>query len=482
MRALQEGSGLIDVFISHALADADWSRELAGRLRAHGLKVFFDEWSLKPGDVVIHKIEKGILESRHGIVVVSPAAATSLRALNEYAALSEAAGRRGLRLIPVLIGDVELPPHAAGHTWRDFRALAEDGYAAKVRELADVMLGRVPHDTAAVARENFRIFAAPGAPSPDPEPPSFMVCHTEADRGYARELTDLLRAADLPAWWPGDLRPGDRHFQVIRRRLRHAVAVVVLMSPQSQESDDITRMIVEADLHGRAFFPILLQGERNFHLAHTWYFDARDGRLPGPGELDILRRLHRAVLDGRPADPVRILPPPLDRPPVRALRVAPSASLERLDRYLREEEFHHADLLTTAMLLEAADRLDEGWLMDAHGRRLPLSLLAGIDTVWARHTHGRQGFHAQLGLARVGGDQHMDFLRLAVAYGWRPSLEDDVPQRYQEFAEQGGPGGRPGFFPTLRNPQNDRYQTWYDEWTATALAVHLRLRDWKEAR
>ncbi|MFC4034819.1 hypothetical protein ACFO3J_25615 [Streptomyces polygonati] len=60
-----------------------------------------------------------------------------------------------------------------------------------------------------------------------------------------------------------------------------------------------------------------------------------------------------------------------------------------------------------------------------------------------------------------------------MACGWRRSAEESVPGTYREFADRAGPGRRTGFFPTLRNPQNEHHTDWYDQWAATVLAVHL---------
>ena len=63
-----------DLFISHASEDkADFVAELASRLIDEGLKVWYDEFSLNPGDSVRRSIEKGIRESRAGLVVFSRA-------------------------------------------------------------------------------------------------------------------------------------------------------------------------------------------------------------------------------------------------------------------------------------------------------------------------------------------------------------------------------------------------------------------------
>ena len=48
-----------DVFLSHSAKDKAVVRPLAERLRQNGLKVWFDEWVLKPGDSIPAKIEDG---------------------------------------------------------------------------------------------------------------------------------------------------------------------------------------------------------------------------------------------------------------------------------------------------------------------------------------------------------------------------------------------------------------------------------------
>src|ERR1051325_89887 len=53
-----------DVFLSHSSKDKAVVRALAERLRADGLRVWLDDWELKPGDNIPHKIEEGLEPSR----------------------------------------------------------------------------------------------------------------------------------------------------------------------------------------------------------------------------------------------------------------------------------------------------------------------------------------------------------------------------------------------------------------------------------
>ena len=65
-----------DVFLSHSSKDKAVVRPLAERLRADGLKVWFDEWVLKPGDSIPANIEEGLEHSR---VQACPAKASERR-------------------------------------------------------------------------------------------------------------------------------------------------------------------------------------------------------------------------------------------------------------------------------------------------------------------------------------------------------------------------------------------------------------------
>jgi len=64
---------LYDVFISHASEDKDaFVRPLAERLRSEHIEVWYDEFSLRVGDSLRGSIDRGLAQSRFGIVVMSP--------------------------------------------------------------------------------------------------------------------------------------------------------------------------------------------------------------------------------------------------------------------------------------------------------------------------------------------------------------------------------------------------------------------------
>jgi hypothetical protein len=60
-----------DVFLSHSAKDKAVVRPLAERLRKDGVKVWLDEWMIKPGDSIPSKIEEGLERSRVLVLCMS---------------------------------------------------------------------------------------------------------------------------------------------------------------------------------------------------------------------------------------------------------------------------------------------------------------------------------------------------------------------------------------------------------------------------
>lgn len=62
---------LFDVFLSHSNKDKAAVRKVAERLRKDGLRVWFDEWEIKPGASIPAKIEEGLEQSRVLVLCMS---------------------------------------------------------------------------------------------------------------------------------------------------------------------------------------------------------------------------------------------------------------------------------------------------------------------------------------------------------------------------------------------------------------------------
>lgn len=68
-----ESTKQYDFFISHASEDKDdIVRRLADALKNNGFEVWYDEFELKIGDSLRKKIDAGLINSRFGIVIISP--------------------------------------------------------------------------------------------------------------------------------------------------------------------------------------------------------------------------------------------------------------------------------------------------------------------------------------------------------------------------------------------------------------------------
>ena len=60
-----------DGFLSHSAKDKPVVRDVAARLKKDGLRVWFDEWEIRPGDNIPHKIEEGLERSRVLVLCMS---------------------------------------------------------------------------------------------------------------------------------------------------------------------------------------------------------------------------------------------------------------------------------------------------------------------------------------------------------------------------------------------------------------------------
>ena len=61
-----------DVFISYASEDSQLVESLAKALRDRHVRVWYDQFELKLGDRLLESIDRGLSESRYGIIVLSP--------------------------------------------------------------------------------------------------------------------------------------------------------------------------------------------------------------------------------------------------------------------------------------------------------------------------------------------------------------------------------------------------------------------------
>lgn len=111
-----------DVFISYSHANWAWVwNELLLNLERAGLKVCVDDRDFKIGPPSLINIERAVDNSRHTLLVLSPAWIQSEWTEFEslLAGTLDPAGRRR-KLIPLKFEDCQLPPRIAMLTYADF--------------------------------------------------------------------------------------------------------------------------------------------------------------------------------------------------------------------------------------------------------------------------------------------------------------------------------------------------------------------------
>ena len=137
-----------DAFVSYGHGDAAWVHVLAGNLERLGVRVFLDVWELVAGDLIAVRLQDGLAKAGAVVFVVSPESVGRGWVDEEFGAAVAGAAAGRQRLIPVLLGEVALPPLVAARVYVDFRQVDDPAvYEARVRELAAAVRGepgRVP--------------------------------------------------------------------------------------------------------------------------------------------------------------------------------------------------------------------------------------------------------------------------------------------------------------------------------------------------
>lgn len=125
-----------------------------------------------------------------------------------------------------------------------------------------------------------------------------------------------------------------------------------------------------------------------------------------------------------------------------------SLNLEKLEELLKLGKLKEADHETKRLLLELADREEDGWLRPGDIKALPSQALSAIDNLWIKHSNGRFGFSAQsriwrkLGCKSSGdiGTQTISENKFGQSVHWRRSslwLSPWEPFSYDIHAPEG---------------------------------------------
>lgn len=130
------------VFVSHASEDkARFVVGFATRLRANGVDAWLDAWEMGPGDSLVDKIfEQGLKSAQAVIIVVSKASVVKPWVRQELNTSVVKRISEGLKIIPLVIDDCEIPVALQSTLW--LRIADLDHYDAEFARILDVIFDR----------------------------------------------------------------------------------------------------------------------------------------------------------------------------------------------------------------------------------------------------------------------------------------------------------------------------------------------------
>jgi small GTP-binding protein len=118
-----------DVFLSHNGKDKPRVLRLAKRLKKHGLRVWLDDWVIKPGDDIYLAVERGLEATRVLVLCLSPnALGSGWVGLERSTVLFRDPGNSQRRFLPVLLADCELPDTLRRYKYVDYRKDANSAF------------------------------------------------------------------------------------------------------------------------------------------------------------------------------------------------------------------------------------------------------------------------------------------------------------------------------------------------------------------
>jgi WD40 repeat protein/tetratricopeptide (TPR) repeat protein len=119
-----------------------------------------------------------------------------------------------------------------------------------------------------------------------------FISYSRHDQAYTRELVEDLRQRGFEAWVDDRIDYGEEWWRTIVEAIRSCAAFVVVMTPDSEESDWVEREVQLALRERKAIFPLLLSGREFPLLITTQYVNVTDGRMP---PRDFYQRLAQAI-------------------------------------------------------------------------------------------------------------------------------------------------------------------------------------------
>ncbi|MBE2271177.1 MAG: SUMF1/EgtB/PvdO family nonheme iron enzyme [Anaerolinea sp.] len=136
-----------------------------------------------------------------------------------------------------------------------------------------------------------------------------FISYSKKDITFARHLRSRLQDAGFVVWMDETkLVPSERWWPTIERNIITCKAFIVIMSPNSKESDWVEReiLVAEDSDHRKPIFPVLLEGKAWSRLGNVQYEDMRAGLSAAlrPAFVDALQQYAPTFTGSLPPPPL----------------------------------------------------------------------------------------------------------------------------------------------------------------------------------
>jgi hypothetical protein len=124
----------VGFFISYSSRDKMVAQRISEGIRALGLEVFFDQWSIGPSESIVEKISNALSKHDTIAVLLSPNSINSKWVRKELnSALVAQLNGHDVRVLPLLVEACEIPDVLADIRYIDFSVNFEDGFIELIR-------------------------------------------------------------------------------------------------------------------------------------------------------------------------------------------------------------------------------------------------------------------------------------------------------------------------------------------------------------
>jgi hypothetical protein len=152
-----------------------------------------------------------------------------------------------------------------------------------------------------------------------------FISYSHKDSSYAHKLAESLELKNFIVWIDDRIDYGSTWPHVIQEHLDSCTAFIVIMSPNSYQSDWVQNELNRAKRKNKPIFPLLLDGNEPWlSVEATQFVDVRGSVLP---PIDFYERLNQVIAQ-RIEKPVSQYPPLIPEPSTQTMRLPPLETLQ----------------------------------------------------------------------------------------------------------------------------------------------------------